>query len=104
VLGTNYRTAATGVTKKGYREAFEVLTEVFLKIWLWIWPRFCLTPLEDNTTVRNFANYSPRDSMSHPSAFETLRVNCCMSDKKPARTMRMNEDSSHDETTWCNGQ
>jgi hypothetical protein len=97
VLGTNYRTAATGVTKKGYREVFEVLTEVFLKIWLWIWPRFCLTPLEDNTTVRNIENYSP-------SAFETLRVICCVSDKKPALIMRMTEDSSYDQTNWCNGQ
>jgi hypothetical protein len=48
ILGTNYRTAATGVTKKRLPEMFEVLTEVFLKSWFWIWPSFCLTTLEDN--------------------------------------------------------
>ena len=82
ILGTNYRTAATGLTKEnGYRAMFEVLSDVFLKIWFWIWPSFCLTPLGDNTTVRNIANHSPRDT--HPSAFETLRDICCASDKKP---------------------
>jgi hypothetical protein len=63
MLGTNYRTAAAGVTKKGYREVFEVLTEAFLKIWFWIWPSFCLTPLEGNAAVRNIANYSPREKV-----------------------------------------
>lgn len=49
MLGTNYRT--TGVTKKVYREMFEVQTEVFLKIWFGAGQGFVLPRMK---TIRLF--------------------------------------------------